>query len=202
MHERFTSLINFSKNSLPYFHITSKSYFHFTSRSTINPYYNTIILRIKMSITSESLKAIITKTDFRKKSRRQFAKEMKVNEKTVKKYQDEINKERGREGLKLFDFPRRTLKVEVTRDVRGRFTFRAHTNFRSKSVPHSQFVKTSPNLTRSKSVKNISLNENLKTSPNLNRSKSVKYVSFKDDLNEYYEMDNKYKSIVGKGILG
>ena len=156
---------------------------------------------------------------------------MKVNEKTIKNYQDEINKERGREGLKLFDFPRRTLKVEVTRDVRGRFTFRVP--FRSlsaagrtglarkdtsvarkvmglarkdmsfaRSVPHSQFVKTSPNLTRSKSVTNISLNENLKTSPNLNRSKSVKYVSFKDDLNEYYEMDNKYKSIVGKGLLG
>ena len=163
-----------------------------------------------MSLTSEKLKSIIAKTDFSKKSRRQFAKEMKVNEKTIKKYQDEINKERRKEGLKIFDFPRRTLKVEVTRDFRGRFTFRVP--FRSKSseartgvalsVSHSDFVKTSPNLSRSKSVKNISLNENLKTSPNLNRSKSVKYVSFKDDLNEYYEMDNKYKSIVGKGILG
>ena len=158
-----------------------------------------------MSITSESLKSIIANTDFRKKSRRQFAKEMKVNEKTVKKYQDEINKERGREGLKLFDFPRRTLKVEVTRDVRGRFTFRTRVQFRSKSVPHSEHVlrtHASPNLNRSQSVKNISLNENLKTSPNLTRSKSVKNVSFKDDLNEYYEMDNKYKSIVGKGLLG
>ena len=76
-----------------------------------------------MSITSESLKSIIANTDFRKKSRRQFAMEMKVNEKTVKKYQDEINKERRKEGLKIFDFPRRTLKVEVTRDFGGRFTF-------------------------------------------------------------------------------
>ena len=74
-------------------------------------------------MTSERLKAIITQTDFSKKSRRQFAKEMKVNEKTIKKYQDEINKERGREGLKLLDFPRRTLKVEITRDIRGRFTY-------------------------------------------------------------------------------
>ena len=163
-----------------------------------------------MSITSESLKAIIANTDFRKKSRRQFAMEMKVNEKTVKKYQDEINKERGRDGLKLLDFPRRTLKVEITRDIRGRFTFRVPFCSKSseartgvaRSVSYSDFVKTSPNLSRSKSVKNISLNENLKISPNLTRSKSVKYVSFKDDLNEYYEMDNKYKSIVGKGLLG
>ena len=123
-----------------------------------------------MLMTSERLKAIITQTDFNKKSRRQFAKEMKVNEKTVKKYQDEINKERRKEGLKIFDFPRRTLKVEVTHDFRGRFTFKKCVLFCSKlsvarSVSHSDFVKTSPNLSRSKSVKNISLNENLKTSP-------------------------------------
>ena len=113
-----------------------------------------------MSLTSEKLKSIISKTDFRRKSCTQFAKEMKVNEKTIKKYQDEINKERGRECLKLLDFPRRTLKVEITRDIRGRFTFRVP--FRSKlseartgvarSVSHSDFVKTSPNLSRSKSV--------------------------------------------------
>ena len=74
------------------------------------------------------------------------------------------------------------------------------------SVSHSDFVKTSPNLSRSKSVKNISLNENLKISPNLTRSKSVKNVSFKDDfkdeIKERLEMNKMYKSTVGKGILG